>query len=273
VRASPPASPPGTDERAAGLLAELTRRVGHVLADVGQLGEAMTGMAAVAARAGRPLRRADLAPLRPPVAQFLARHADLAAGAGVVLAPAALADAPRCIEWWWARPAAGPARLDVDLDPESAEFYDYTTTDWYRVPERTGRPSVAGPYVDYICTHQYTITLSVPIVSRGQFTGVAGADILAAQVERLVLPGLVRLGRPAVLVAGNGSVLASSTPEVRPGIPAARQPFCATLVPVAGPGATSPAADQPVTLPWTLFSTRSRPRRAPPRNRSALLRA
>jgi len=215
----------------------------------------MTDIAAAAAQASRPLRRADLAPLRPQVADLLARHADLAAGAGVVLAPAALSDAPRCIEWWWARPSAGPARLHVDLDPESVEFYDYTTTEWYRVPERTGRPSVAGPYVDYICTHQYTITLSVPVISAGHFTGVAGADILAAQVERLVLPDLlVQLGRPAVLVAGNGRVLASSTPQVLPGIPAARQPFCATLIAVAGHGATPLAPDAPATLPWTLLS-------------------
>jgi hypothetical protein len=178
------------------------------------------------------------------VADLLRRHPDLAAGAGVVLAPATLADLPRCIEWWWADPGADPAQLQVDLDPASVEFYDYTTTEWYRAPERTGLPSVAGPYVDYICTHQYTITLSVPIRCAGRFVGVAGADILAGQVERLALPGLCRLGRTAVLVSGNGRVLASNTAAVLPGVPASRQASCARLVPVAGPGGV---------LPWTLL--------------------
>jgi hypothetical protein len=51
--------------------------------------------------------------------------------------------------------------LEVDLDPGSAEFYDYTTTEWYREPARTGQPCIAGPYVDYISTHEYTFTVSV----------------------------------------------------------------------------------------------------------------
>jgi hypothetical protein len=156
-----------------------------------------------------------------------------------------LADAPRCIEWWWADRGAGLQQLEVDLDPESAEFYDYTTTEWYRLPERTGRASVAGPYVDYICTHEYTFTISVPIVSAGQFAGVAGADILAGQVERLVLAGLSGLGRVGVLVSGNGRVIASNTARVLPGVAAARQELCSGLVPVAGPGSM---------LPWTLLS-------------------
>ncbi|MGH3067834.1 MAG: hypothetical protein ACRDND_21150 [Streptosporangiaceae bacterium] len=54
-----------------------------------------------------------------------------------------MADAPRCIEWW-AGQSARIVPLEVDLDPESAEFYDYTTTDWYREPERTGAPTLAG---------------------------------------------------------------------------------------------------------------------------------
>ena len=129
------------------------------------------------------------------MAELLRAHAGLAAGAGIVLAPGTLADAPRCIEWWWADPQAQVSQLHVDLDPESAEFYDYTTTEWYREPERTGQPSVAGPYVDFICTREYTFTLAAPIRCPGRFIGVAGADILAAQVERLVLPGLAGLGR------------------------------------------------------------------------------
>ena len=122
------------------------------------------------------------------------------------------------IDWWWADQGIG--QLEVDLDPGSAEFYDYTTTEWYREPARTGRPCIAGPYVDYICTHEYTFTVSVPVVDQGRFVGVAGADILAGEVERMLLPGLSLLGRasrPAVLVSGNGRVIASGTARILPG--------------------------------------------------------
>ena len=183
-----PGRGPVPDERCARLLAGLTDRVERVLASVTQVGAATVALAAMAraaGTAGRPLRRADLAALRAPVAGVLREHAELAVGAGVVLAPGVLADAPRCIQWWWADKGSGLEQLEVDLDPDSAEFYDYTTTEWYRLPESTGRPSVAGPYVDYICTHEYTLTASVPLLCAGRFAGVAGADILVSQVERL----------------------------------------------------------------------------------------
>ena len=243
-----PGSGAGWDERCADVLAGVTRQVERVIAAVAGLGEEAGAIAAEARRAGRLLHRSDLAALRPAVAGVLSQHADLAVGAGVVLAPGTIADAPRCIEWWWADQGAGLAQLHVDLDPESAEFYDYTTTEWYRVPERTGRPAVAGPYVDYICTHQYTFTVSVPVSVEGCFAGVAGADILAAQVEQLALPGLSGLGRTAVLVSGTGRVIASNTAGVLPGVPAQRQPGCAELVPAAGPG------HPPGPLPWTLLT-------------------
>jgi Cache domain len=221
------------------LLAGITALIERVLASVTEVAEAMTAVAAAAGAGRRPLRRADLAALRPLVAQVLARHRGFAAGAGVVLAPDALADAPRCIDWWWADQGIG--QLEVDLDPASAEFYDYTTTEWYREPAQTGQPCIAGPYVDYICTHKYTFTVSVPVLDDGRFVGVAGADILAGEVERMLLPGLSllrRANRPAVLVSGDGRVIASGTASILPG----------TVLRPAGPvTAAGP-------LPWMLLS-------------------
>jgi Methyl-accepting chemotaxis protein-like, first PDC sensor domain len=201
-----------------GLLADVARPIEQVLGSVREVADAMTSVALAARASRRPLRRTDLAALRPLVAEVLDRHRGFAAGAGVVLAPDVLADAPRWIDWWWADQGAGIGQLDVDLDPESAEFYDYTTTEWYREPARTGRPCVAGPYVDYICTHKYTFTLSVPVTDEGAFLGVAGADILAGEVERMALPALSRLGGPAVLASGNGRVIASTTIALLPGV-------------------------------------------------------
>ena len=180
------------------------------------------------------------------MAGLLREHAGLAAGAGVVLAPHTVADAPRCIEWWWADQSARIVPLEVDLDPESAEFYDYTTTDWYREPERTGAPTLAGPYVDFICTREYTFTLAAPVRQAGRFIGVAAADILATQVERLVLPGLsglglAELGCTAVLASAHGRVIASTSASLPPGVALPRRPRDAGFVPLAGPGPQPPA--------------------------------
>jgi hypothetical protein len=70
--------------------------------------------------------------------------------------------------------------------------------------------------------------------------GVSGADILAGEVERMLLPKLSLLGRPAVLVSGNGRVIASSTARILPGT--VLRPPAASMTTAADP------------LPWMLVS-------------------
>ncbi|MBO0774245.1 MAG: PDC sensor domain-containing protein, partial [Actinobacteria bacterium] len=163
------------------LLADITARIGQVVASVTGIRDVVAAIAGQARAAGRPLCHADLAPVRQAAAQVLAAHRGFVAGAGAVLAPGVVADAARCLEWWWATPAGEVSKLAVDLDPDSAECYDYTATPWYREPERTGAAAVTGPYVDYICTREYTFTVSVPVPAGRRFAGVAGADILAEE--------------------------------------------------------------------------------------------
>jgi hypothetical protein len=225
-------------------LAGVSAEIEGVLASIDALRDAALQVAAGAA--GRELCRADLAALQAPIAGLLRRHEGFAAGAGIVAAPGVLADAERWLEWWWADRGSGFEQLRVDLDADSAEFYDYTTTEWYREPERTGQTAVAGPYVDYICTHEYTFTLSVPLVHRGRFLGVAAADVLAEEVERAVLPELARRDRVTVLVSGNGRVIASNDSAFAPGVVLARQDGADALVPAATVAG----------LPWTLLERR-----------------
>jgi hypothetical protein len=103
--------------------------------------------------------------------------------------------------------------------------------------------------VDYICTHQYTFTLSAPVRCAGRFIGVAGADILAAQVERLALPALHAQAADAVLVSAAGRVIASTAAAITPGM-------------IAPPGRV--IADLG-TLPWQVreLATPLRPLRGP----------
>jgi Cache domain len=230
---------------ASALLEGVARDLEEVLASVTAIREVALALVNEAEAAGQPLGRGDLRALRGPAVELLRRHEGFAAGAGIVLAPDVLPDVSRWLEWWWSDGAAGVARLEVDLDPDSAEFYDYTTTEWYREPERTGERWVAGPYVDYICTHQATFTVSVPLLPGARFLGVAGADILAEQVERMVLPRLARLAGTAVLASADGRVIASNSAGFLPGVVLDRQPGSADLV----------AREVTASLPWQLLES------------------
>lgn len=182
--------------------------LGDVMGELDRVFAGLTGLgAAFGALAGDPLRRADVETLRPAILALLAEHRELVTGAGVVTAPGLLADAPRWLEWWW---GPDPEPLRVNLDPAAPDFYDYTTTEWYNATE----PCLAGPYVDYACTNEYAITMSVPVPG----FGVAAADILVASLERRVLPTLVALGRPVALTNAAGRIIASSAPELAPGL-------------------------------------------------------
>lgn len=226
-------------------LAGVSAEIAQVLASIEVLRDATLDV--VESSSGRQLTSPDLTSLQSAVAALLRRHEGFAAGAGIVAAPGFLADTERWLEWWWADRGSGPERLEVDLEADSAEFYDYTTTEWYREPERTGHAAIAGPYVDYICTREYTFTLSLPLVHGGRFLGVAGADVLAEEVERAVLPGLARRERVTVLASGNGRVIASNAAAFAPGVVLERQAGADELVPAAG---------SPPALPWTLLERR-----------------
>jgi hypothetical protein len=165
-------------------------------------------LADVAAEGGRPTTE-DLAALRPGLQERLARL-DLMSGAGFVAAPELLADADAWLEWWQRGPGGGIRPLLLDLDPEHSAYSDYTHWEWYALARDTGRRAVAGPYVDYLCSDEYSLTLSVPVEVGGRFTGVAAADVYLPDFEAAVMPVLQRLPGPACLVNSRGRVAVST---------------------------------------------------------------
>jgi hypothetical protein len=199
--------------------------LGHVVHDLEQvfgaldtLGQRLQEVVARAGGAGAPLHRSDLTPLQQVIFDMLATHRDLVAGAGVITAPDLLRDAPRWLEWWWTTAAGTPEALRVNLDPAAPDFFDYTTADWYATPERTLTRQAAGPYVDYACTGEYAITLSIPIRFGDRMLGVAAADVLVSSVERRVLPALMSMAHPVVLANMDGRVISSNSPYWTPGL-------------------------------------------------------
>jgi hypothetical protein len=160
---------------------------------------------------GRHPATVDLAALRPGLHLRLARH-ELVSGVGFVAAPGLLGDVPAWLEWWQSDSEGGVRPLLLDLDPEQSAYADYTHWDWFTIPRDTGERAVAGPYVDYLCSDEYSLTLSAPVQMAGRFAGVAAADVYLRHFEGAVMPMLRRLPGPAHLVNARGRVTASADP-------------------------------------------------------------
>ncbi|MEU4558297.1 cache domain-containing protein [Actinoplanes sp. NPDC023936] len=154
---------------------------------------------------GRPAVSADLAEVGPEVTGMLG---GLITGAGVITTP--LSDGRHGVEWWMGTTPA-PTRLALDVDPESDDFAAVGRQQWFTVPRDTGRRHVTGPYVDYVCAEQYTLTFTVPIFAGGVFAGVTGADVFVGDIERILRPALRAVGAPVVLVNRQGRIVAGTT--------------------------------------------------------------
>lgn len=109
------------------------------------------------------------------------------------------------------RPRGEPRPAAADLNPESNALYDYTEWEWFTGPESGAERTVCGPYVDYLCSDEYVLTLSAPVLVAGAFAGVAAADVFARTFENEVVPALREIPAPAFVVNAPGRVMASNT--------------------------------------------------------------
>lgn len=155
----------------------------------------------------------------------LAEHPDTMIGAGFVAAPGVLDDAPWHLAWWlgerntFEMSPGGPSirRLLTVDDPSADGFRDYTTLEWWRVPAETGHAHVTGPYVDYLCTDDYTMTLTVPIFLDDELIGMMGADQYVTDIERRLMPVLRETGLLLTLVNSTGRVVLSTDSSIATG--------------------------------------------------------
>ncbi|MFE9727938.1 hypothetical protein ACFYQ5_31345 [Streptomyces sp. NPDC005794] len=197
-------------------VADVDARVGDALEGVfeavGRIAADTHAVLASAMRDGRRPMSADLAALRPGLHTCLTQY-DLVSGIGFVATPGLLDDVPGWLEWWQTRADGAVHPLLLDLDPDHSAYYDYTHWDWFSLPRDTGQRAVAGPYVDYLCSDEYSLTLAAPVTVEGRFTGVAAADIYLRRFEAVVMPLLQRLPGPARLVNARGRVASSTDPR------------------------------------------------------------
>lgn len=161
-----------------------------------------------AARAS--VRRGDLTGVATRVHPALTDPDGRVQGAGFVAAVDALADSRWWLEWFMLSNGSAE-RLLVDTDPRGENFYDYESLPWYDVPHTTGRRHITGPYVDYLCTDDYTLTFTVPVLAGERFVGVAGADVRVFTFEKAVLPCLRATRRTVAIVNDQGRVVLSNS--------------------------------------------------------------
>ncbi|TFC26702.1 hypothetical protein E3O25_11605 [Cryobacterium sp. TMT1-3] len=177
-----------------------------------------------AARPGRVLDRAELDLL----VEKLVR-AEFDDSNGCVIG-AGFVSAPNFMGWhlaWWlggknaasrGLPAAGIRHLETVEDPLEESFRDYTALEWWRVPARTGRRHITGPYVDYLCTDEYTLTLTLPVYRGGsELIGVVGIDLSVDQIERDLVPRLDAGGVAVTIINASGRVVVSTDAHLATG--------------------------------------------------------
>lgn len=115
------------------------------------------------------------------------------------------------LAWWQgddrtllASSTFGPGQAAIDL----------VRLEWYRIPQATAERHIAGPFVDYLCSNEITVTSSLPVTVHDEFVGVVCADVLVASLETALLPGL---GPGVALVNASGRVVISNDPDYETG--------------------------------------------------------
>ena len=132
-------------------------------------------------------------------------------GAGFVAAVGFLTDQPWWLEWFAQGEDGRSHRMVSQTDPDGAGFYDYEFLPWYLVPRDTRRRHITGPYIDYVCTDDYNMTYTAPVLIDDRFAGVAGADIGVQTAETILMPSLRATATPLAVVNQQGRIVASNS--------------------------------------------------------------
>ncbi|WP_312182255.1 hypothetical protein [Arthrobacter sp.] len=162
--------------------------------------------------ASPPARREVDCVVEPLAAALLGGTRYPLAGGGFVAAQGAVSDAPWHMAWWQGRSKEVQMLTSIESMGEA-----YSRREWFTVPLDTGASHITGPYVDFICTDEYTVTLTSPVSVAGDVVGVVGADVFVESLEEILLPGLRELHREASLVNRVGRVVVSADPQLAAG--------------------------------------------------------
>lgn len=159
----------------------------------------------------RPTHQEADAVIEPLAGAALDAPGSAVVGAGFIAAEDVLSNARWHMAWWQ---GAAKLRLMSVSPAEAGEIY--ARREWFTTPLEARRPHITGPYVDFLCTDEYTVTLSVPLLAPAP-SGIVGADMFVAQLEPSIGPLLGRISPTASLVNRSGRVLVSADPRIASG--------------------------------------------------------
>ncbi len=156
----------------------------------------------------------ELSALRPLILEQL-RQRPFVDGIGVLVAENLLADLPRHVEWW-RQDRDNVVPLWLDLDPTSADVYDYLTMEWFVRAQRDRVRTVYGPRVDVGGAEHYVVTLASPVVA-DVFLGVVGADVSMALFEEAFVHLLYDLDDDVIVANVERRVVMSNSSRITVG--------------------------------------------------------
>jgi len=108
---------------------------------------------------------------------------------------------------WWQGPDTQPlASSTFGVGPGAV---DLRRLEWYRTPELTGEAVIAGPFVDYLCSNEVTLTASLPVTLHDEFTGVLCIDVLVSTFERVFGPSISTTPHVTIMNRGRRVVISS----------------------------------------------------------------
>lgn len=156
-----------------------------------------------------PLNGAQLTALVEKDAHSVLRSAERPIYGAGFCATADVVNEGNPLAWWQGPDRAllasstfGPGQAAIDLH----------RLEWYRVPAQSLERHVAGPFVDYLCSNEITLTVSLPLSLDEQFSGVMCADVVIASIEEQFLPLLNQFDEAAIINL-NGRVVVSTDAE------------------------------------------------------------
>ncbi|WP_166789347.1 hypothetical protein [Cryobacterium sp. TMS1-20-1] len=77
---------------------------------------------------------------------------------------------------------------------------------------------MTGPYVDYLCTDEYTLTLTLPVYRGGtELIGVVGIDLSVDHLERKLVPHIGSGGVPVTLINASARAVVSTDAHLATG--------------------------------------------------------
>ena len=196
------------DERLATVAATLTKELEGIFSSLEVVGNAFLSSWRDVAEGRGEFGPDELSTLRPLILEQL-RQRPFVDGIGVLVAENLLADLPRHIEWW-RQDRDNVVPLWLDLDPTSADVYDYLTMEWFVRAQRDRVRTVYGPRVDVGGAEHYVVTLASPVVA-DVFLGVVGADVNMALFEDAFVHLLYDLDDDVVVANAERRVVMSNS--------------------------------------------------------------